>query len=143
VTNWVVPSILAACILLAAIFHFAAARISRKRPDAPAVPHVVIASPIDNEAVTWIHTVRGCVDPPNTTIQVLVFAGDGLWYLQTRRVDARGSTWSVESHLGNKEKPGGSYEIVAVLGAELTKETYRALPDGLIKSNTVRVHRPV
>lgn len=75
VVNWVAPLILAACLLLAGAFHFAAAYITRTRNRTPEFPDVLrpalvgetsptisIATPLDNEDV---NRVRGYVGPPD------------------------------------------------------------------------------
>lgn len=101
---------------------------------------IVIVSPRNNDGVEWHHMVHGSVIPPNAPVQVLVFSGDGLWYLQ-RHVEVRNSVWSVECTFGNEGKPGGSYNLIAVLGHELKEKTYKNLPDGLVTSDLVTVQR--
>jgi len=103
-------------------------------------PTIVIATPIDGDNVGYHHLIRGSVTPSNNALQVLVFSGDGLWHLQPR-VNVRGPHWTVESTFGDEEKPGGSYNLIAVLGDELKEKTYKTFPPGTIKSNVVTVHR--
>jgi len=139
-TGWIVA--LAVCIVVAAALHLKAASISRTKPEprGATVPTVAIATPVDYERVGFRHIVRGYISPPDHSLQVLVFSGDGLWYLQPH-VDVNGSLWTVECQFGNRDKPGGSYKIVAVLGDDLKERTYRYLSNEFVKSNLVLVQR--
>jgi hypothetical protein len=102
---------------------------------------ILIATPIEGEAVGLHQYVRGYVFPPNSDLQVLVYAGDGRWYLQPD-VEVEGYRWSVECQFGNKQsRDGGTYKLIAALGDQLTEERYKTLPEGLIQSNLVKVRR--
>ncbi len=104
-------------------------------------PKVLIVTPVDNEGVGLRHRVRGYVFPPHSSLQVLVYSGDDRWYVQPD-VDVDGYIWSVECQFGNAEsKDGSPYKLMAVYGDGLIERRYKALPDGLIESNEVRVHR--
>jgi hypothetical protein len=100
---------------------------------------LLIVTPINGEEVGLRALVRGFISPPNTSLQVLIHSGDGLWYRQ-RRAEVDGYLWSVECQFGNERtQSGGAFKIAAMYGAELTDETYRALPT--YDSNIIEVRR--
>jgi len=145
VNNWTPVIVLGSCLLLATaiqIIVFRASRRSQRITDRANAP-LEILSPFDNEEVGFYEIVRGRVFPPDSNLQVLVFAGDRKWYPQPH-VDVKESTWSVKCQFGNLESPsGGAYKIIAVLGNELREGMWYAdLPRAAIKSNIITVYRP-
>ena len=102
---------------------------------------VEILSPLDGSDLGR-QTVRGSVFPPDSTVQALVLAPNGLWYLQGP-VEVKGRAWSCKCQFGVEGKPGNSYDVVAVHGKALRLPKYERehLPNGIIKSNVIRVHR--
>jgi hypothetical protein len=49
------------------------------------IPKIEIRSPTGGQRVSFKHAVEGSVRPPDTSIQVLVFAGDNQWHPQQER----------------------------------------------------------
>ena len=138
--GYVPPALIAVILLASSVLQFVLWRRRQARHNKPTLE---ILSPFDNEEVGLYEIVRGRVFPPNTNLQVLVFAGDKKWYPQPH-VDVKGSTWSVKCQFGSLDSPSsGAYKIVAVLGNELSEGMwYRDLPSGSIRSNTIQVNRP-
>jgi len=106
----------------------------RAAPDGE--PKLEIVCPFDGDQVGFYETVRGYISPPDRELQVLVLAGNDRWYPQGR-VSVRGSIWNVKCQFGNRDKPGGSYEIMAVLGNQLSEKSYKVLPSGIAESSRV------
>src|SRR6266404_832053 len=100
---------------------------------------VEILSPLDLWTVGWCQTVSGRVCPAGNLVQVLVRPPDSSWHVQAVRVN--GGLWTARCQFGEKEKPGMSYKIVAVLGDPLKQEKYDELPPNLTRSEIITVNR--
>lgn len=100
---------------------------------------LLIVTPINGEEVGLRTLVRGYISPPNTSLQVLIHSGDGLWYRQ-RKVTVDGYLWSAECQFGNdRTQSGSAFKIAANYGTELTDKSYRSLPT--YDSNIIEVRR--
>jgi hypothetical protein len=100
---------------------------------------VDIVVPEDNSAVHRKHNVHGYVNPAAANVQVLVFAGDELWYPQTP-ILRDGAKWKVKATFGNEEG-GGSFKLIAIVSATEITQPERTLPPDSVKSAVVRVTR--
>jgi hypothetical protein len=70
-------------------------------------------------------------------VQLLVRPWNEAWYLHNE-IQVNGSAWAYNYRL---EKPGISYEIVAVCGNSLKNPQYDELPPRVVKSNVVKIHQ--
>jgi hypothetical protein len=103
-----------------------------------------ILTPLNHWEVGLRRTVAGTVHSPDSRVQVLVLAGDGRWYLQGPRGQARvdGLMWSVECQFGNAELGVGSnYQIIAITNGNIRDTQMSALPNEGLRSEIVRVRR--
>jgi hypothetical protein len=101
-------------------------------------PRVQILTPLDTWHVGPRLTIRGSVFPSEISkVQLLVRPWNEAWYLHNE-IQVNGSAWACNYRL---EKPGISYEIVAVYGNSLKNPQYDELPPRVVKSNVVKIHQ--
>jgi len=103
-------------------------------------PKVEILSPLSKWRVGWRRTVRGSVFPPDSVVQILIQFPDDWWYVQGP-VDVNGCAWSCQCEFGVTGGSGQIYDVVAMHGTSLKAEKYEHLPENLVRSSVVRVHR--
>lgn len=146
VKGWLPPAIIALIVFVSSVLQVIASRTRSGQPKVKEtsreIPSIEILSPFDNDEVGFHEVVRGRVFPPDSHLQVLVFAGDQKWYPQPP-VNVKGSTWSVKCQFGNLDtSSGGLYKIAAVSGDDLDQQMwYSDLPTTGVRSNIIRVKR--
>jgi hypothetical protein len=105
---------------------------------------IKILSPVDGASVGLKETVHGSLRPPQKRpLQVWVRSNRaGTWHRQ-RQPHIAARAWSVECQFGDDPgTPGGTYEIVAVLGNPPSDGNPSGnLPSSTVRSNRVRVTR--
>ncbi|MGD0827815.1 MAG: hypothetical protein ABSA09_06975 [Desulfobaccales bacterium] len=105
------------------------------------LPVIEILSHKNGRDVQYREKVSGTISMPNSSMQVLVHAGNDRWYLQ-RNVVVRDNSWEVECYFGDEGSPSGSsYEIVAISPAQKIASIIDTLPSNVTKSEFITGYR--
>jgi hypothetical protein len=67
---------------------------------------IAISEPRDGGKIGMKCIVKGTIEPPGHSVQVLIFSGDKRWHPQ-EAIIASGRNWSVECQFGNEGTPEG------------------------------------
>jgi hypothetical protein len=124
-------------------FRGALGLISEKQKGAlgESMVEIGITTPEDNERVARKQDVTGYVHPAPASVQVLVFAGDNLWYPQTPILREAGK-WKVMATFGEEKTPAGrSFKVVAIASESEITKPIKELPKDVPKSSVVIVTR--
>ncbi len=131
---WFTPVIIG--ILLIALLLIIKLIIERKKAKL-----IEIQRPKTGWRVNFRDIVNGTISPPNSSVQVLVYAGDNFWYRQ-KDVIVTDNYWEVECQFGNENSSLPSqYKIVAISPAQHIPERIPKLPSGVLQSEIYVVVR--
>ena len=109
---------------------------SRERAGIP----VEILAPLGGPA-KYREEVIGSAWPPDSPVQVLVYARDGKWHPQ-ESVAFRGAMWTTTIWVGNPDSPVGSaYRVIAKTGGPEITTPVAQLPKEAVYSQEVRLIR--
>jgi hypothetical protein len=104
-------------------------------------PYLEILAPLNHAEVGPWRDVRGSVQPPNSKVQVFVYAVDGVWYMQSP-VIVDGCSWNVKCKFGLDNVPSGDFQIIAIADGDIKDKTMHTLPNvGTARSDIVKVRR--
>lgn len=108
-------------------------------------PAIGILSHSEGDHVGWRENIAGFIEKPDGFVQVFVESDSsrgGRMFWKQWDVNVRGSSWRGQAQFGDEGKPGGEYQIVAIVGAKLVAKGARvSLPEDGVRSRPVRVIR--
>lgn len=107
------------------------------------IPKIQILSHSNGSHVGWHEQFSGSVEPSGSSVQVFVFSPLERRFWKQWTADVKGTQWRTKCQFGNKADLAGEYDVIAVTGGEILEggKSYASLPDGDIRSATVRVLR--